>query len=110
MPDSGLRVPEDSHTYREFARLYDLARQLRPTAADRWNRELYATSDLGGFDHGSGAIRMHESLLREGLTRRPAANPQLQAGALATVLHRAAQAGMAVDAPGEANAVRSAES
>jgi hypothetical protein len=105
-----LRVPEDSHKYREFARLYDLARQLRPTAADRWNRELYATSDLRGFDHGSGAIRMHKSLLREGLTRHPAANPQLQAGALATVLHRAAQAGMAVDAPGEANAVRSAAS
>lgn len=110
MPESGQRVPEDSRAYLEFARLYDLARQLRPTAVDRWNRELYATSDLGGFDQTSGAIGIHEQLLREGLTRHPAAKPQLQAAALSTVLNRATQAGMVVDAPGEANAVRTTES
>ncbi|MFD3405916.1 hypothetical protein ACFWUU_34835 [Kribbella sp. NPDC058693] len=110
MPESGQRVPEDSQTYREFARLYDLARRLRPTAVDRWNRELYATSDLGGFDQASGAIGIHEQLLREGLTRHPAARPQLQAAALATVLDRGTRAGMAVNAPGEANAVQTTES
>lgn len=110
MPESAQRVPENSPTYREFTRLYDLARQLRPTVADRWNRELYATSGRGGFDQHTGAIGVHELLLREGLTRDPAANPRRQARALDAVLTRATQAGMKLEAPGEANAVRTTQS
>lgn len=110
MPESAERVPEDSPTYREFTRLYDLARQLRPSVADRWNRELYATSGRGGFDQDTGAIGIHEPLLREGLTRRPTANTRRQALALDAVLTRVTQAGMDLDAPGEANAIRTTQS
>ncbi|MGZ0152593.1 hypothetical protein ACXJJ3_36425 [Kribbella sp. WER1] len=106
MAESAQRVPESSATYREFARLYDLARQLRPTGADRWNGTLYATSGRGGFDHHTGAIGVNERTLREGLTRQPTADPRQQAHALATVLHRATHAGMELDAPQEPNAVR----
>ena len=110
MPESTQRVPEDSPTYREFSRLYELAQQLRPTVADRWNRQLYATSGRGGFDQDTGAIGIHELLLREGLTRHPTANPRRQARALDAVLTRAAQAGMKQDAPGQVNAVRTTQS
>jgi hypothetical protein len=110
MPESAKRVPDDSPAYREFTRLYDLARQLRPTVVDRWNRELYATSGHGGFGQDTGAIGIHEPLLREGLARHAAANPRLQARALGAVLTRAAQAGMELDAPGEANAIRTTKS
>lgn len=104
MAESAERVPEDSATYREFARLYDGARRLRPTGIDRWNGELYATSGLGGFDQRTGAIGVHEPILREGLSQTP--DRRRQAHALTTVLHRATQAGMDLDAPHEPNAVR----
>lgn len=110
MAESAQRVPESSSTYSEFARLYDLARQLRPTGADRWDRTLYATSGGGGFDHRTGAIGVNERTLREGLTRDATADPRQQAHALATVLHRATHAGMELDAPLEANAVRTDKS
>ncbi|RZT13566.1 hypothetical protein EV649_6762 [Kribbella sp. VKM Ac-2569] len=110
MAESAQRVPEDSPTYREFSRLYDLARQLRPTGVDRWNRELYATSGPGGLDQRTGAIGIHEPLLRAGLTRNPTDNPRRQGRALATVLNRVTQAGMEVDAPGEVNAVGTTQS
>jgi hypothetical protein len=106
MPDTAQRVPEDSATYREFARLYDVARRLRPTGIDRWNRELYATSGVGYFDQRTGSIEMHDGLLRKGLGPQASGGPRWQAAALATVLNRATQAGMVLDAPGEANAVR----
>jgi hypothetical protein len=105
MPES-----KDSPAYAEFSRLYDLARQLRPTGVDRWNRELYATDGPGGFDQQTGAIGIREQLLRDGLTSHPTDNPRRQARALAAVLHRATQAGMALDAPGEANAIRTTHS
>ncbi|MGW6197839.1 hypothetical protein ACWF0M_16975 [Kribbella sp. NPDC055110] len=104
MAESAQRVPEHSATYQEFARLYDVARRLRPTGIDRWNGELYATSGLGGFDQRTGAIGVHEPILREGLSQTP--DHRRQAHALATVLHRATHAGMDLDAPREANAVR----
>ncbi|WP_329001426.1 hypothetical protein OHA18_00605 [Kribbella sp. NBC_00709] len=91
MPESAERVSENSPTYREFTRLYDLARQLRPTGFDRWNRELYETSGRGGFDQDTGAIGIHQPLLREELTRHPTATPRRQARALATVLNRVTQ-------------------
>ncbi|TDW54836.1 hypothetical protein [Kribbella pratensis] len=110
MPESAERVRENSPTYREFARLYELARQLRPTGVDRWNRELYETSGSGGYDQETGAIGIHQPLLREGLATQSTANPRLQARALHAVLTRATQAGMDLDAPGETNAVRTAQS
>ncbi|MER7248834.1 hypothetical protein [Kribbella sp. NPDC000426] len=110
MPESAERVPEDSPTYREFTRLYELARQLRPTSVDRWNHELYETSGTGGFDQDSGAIGIHKPLLREGLATQSTANPRLQARALQAVLTRVTQAGMELDAPGETNAVRTTQS
>ncbi|NIK58053.1 hypothetical protein [Kribbella shirazensis] len=107
MPEPAQRVPEDSAAYREFARLYNVARQLRPTGVDRWNRELYATRGPGYFDQRIGAIGVNENRLRQGLTLpSEPANSRVHAAALATVLRRASQAGMALDAPGEANAVR----
>lgn len=110
MSDPGHRISEGSPTYDEFSRLYDLARQLRPTGVDRWNRELYATRGAGGFDQQTGAIGIREPLLREGLTSHPTENPRRQARALAAVLNRVTQAGMDLDAPGEANAIRTAQS
>ncbi|WP_427891210.1 hypothetical protein ACQHIV_02415 [Kribbella sp. GL6] len=113
MPESAQRVPEDSAAYREFARLYDLARSINPTGVDGWNgggRQLYATDGPGGFDHATGAIGVDESLLRHELTGRRSETPRRQAHALATVLHRATEAGMPKDAPGAANAVRNDQS
>ncbi|MFF0342045.1 hypothetical protein [Kribbella sp. NPDC004875] len=110
MAESGQRVPENSPTYREFSRLYDLARQLRPTGVDLWNRELYATSEHGGFDHQTGAIGIHERILREGLSRDHATDSELQSLALAKVLERATHAGMTIEAPGEPNAVQTTQS
>ncbi|WP_185446406.1 hypothetical protein [Kribbella qitaiheensis] len=45
MSDGDVLVPRDSAVYREFARLYQLARDLRPTNVDRWSGNLYATAE-----------------------------------------------------------------
>ncbi|GAA1569697.1 MULTISPECIES: hypothetical protein [Kribbella] len=110
MPEPTQRVPEDSPAYREFARLYDLARQLRPTEVDRWKGDLYATDGPGGFDRRTGAIGIDEPLLLHELTGRASSTPRRQAQALATVLHRATEAGMHQDAAGAVNAVRNGRS
>jgi hypothetical protein len=113
MAESAQRVPEDSAAYREFARLYDLARRFNPTEVDGWSRSgraLYATSGPGGFDRDTGAIGIDEALLRHELTSRPSDTPRRQAHALATVLRRATEAGTDKDAPGAANAVRNDQS
>jgi hypothetical protein len=106
------RVPEGSRAYTEFARLYALAQNIRPTGVDRWNRQLYAaTGDvLGGFDNRTGAIRIRDPLLREYLTGQATANRRRQTQALATVLHEATHAGMELDAPAERNAIRTKHS
>lgn len=106
MRETTARVPENSASYREFARLYEIARQLRPTGVDRWNGELYATTGRGRFDQPTGAIGINQALLRDDLTGQPTSNPRRQARALATVLNRAAQAGTELDEPGAPNAVR----
>jgi hypothetical protein len=101
------QVPRGSATYVEFARLYELAAQLQPYRAGRWNGELHASSNgLGHFDHLSGTIEMSRELLRDGLPGVPGSDPRPHARALATVLQRATQAEMALDAPDKPNAVR----
>ncbi|MFI5697833.1 hypothetical protein ACIA58_38605 [Kribbella sp. NPDC051586] len=104
MAESAERITEDSPTYREFSRLYDVARQLRPTGVNRWNGELYATGGHGGFDQQTGAIGVYAPLLREGLSRDGTARSRWRAPALAAVLDRATRAGMPVGSRGEVDA------
>ena len=97
------QVPQDSAAYVEFSRLYDLAARLQPNGLDRWSGELLASDGSGYFDQQTGAIEMNARLLRDGLSGR---DPRMHARAVATVLQRAAQAGMPLEAPGNPNAVR----
>ncbi|MFC5261059.1 hypothetical protein ACFPJ1_02960 [Kribbella qitaiheensis] len=111
--DGDRLVPRDSATYREFTRLYHLAQGLRPTAVDRWNRDLYATDTgrWGGFDPKTGSIRLSEERALQWLTGETTdKSPRRQAQALASVLHESTHAGMETDAPAEPNAVRSSHS
>lgn len=106
-------VDADSLVYREVARLYGIARLLRPTTLDRWNGALIATSTdtLGGVDPRSGALRLSGHRVLPYLTGSvlPGEHSQ-QAQALATVLHEATHGGMVIDAPTEPNAVRTEHS
>jgi hypothetical protein len=111
--DLGVLVPRESARYLEFARLYQLARSLRPTAIDRWNGNLYASHALrwGGFDPLTGDLRMSGELVLAHLTGSTSASePRAQAQALATVLHEATHAGMQTDARDQPNAVRTLHS
>ncbi len=111
--NDGRLVPRESATYREFARLYQLARRLRPSAVDRWNGDLYATGtkNWGEFAPKSGDMRLSGPLVLQHLTAAPGQiSPGERAQALGTVLHEATHAGMATDAPDEPNAVRSPHS
>lgn len=111
--DDGRLVPRESATYREFERLYHLARRLRPTDIDRWNGDLYATGieNWGEFAPKTGDMRLSGPLVLQRLTAPPGMISEYQrAEALATVLHEATHAGMATDAPDEPNAVRSPHS
>jgi hypothetical protein len=108
-----MLVPRDSAHYREFARLYQLARIQRPTAFDRWSGNLYATRSLqwGSFDPPTGDLRMSEQLVLRHLTGSTSQDePVRQAEALATVLHEATHAGMQTDARDQPNAVRTLHS
>jgi hypothetical protein len=101
-------VPRESAVYREFERLYQLARTLRPTSTDRWNGDLVAggTDNWGSVDRKSGTITLSaHHVLRHlrGSDSRGSADQQAQA--LATILHEATHAGMALEAPTAANAV-----
>jgi hypothetical protein len=110
METGGCAVPRDAPVYQEFVRLYHLARDLRPTAVDRWNGELLVSpaGHLGGFSPTTGQIRLAEaSVLRHLDPASTATTRQERAEALATVLHEATHAGMETDAPNEPNAVRS---
>jgi hypothetical protein len=111
--DEARLVPRESATYREFARLYQLARRLRPTGIDRWNGDLYATGveNWGEFAPKTGDMRLSGTLVLQRLTARPGEVTEYRrAEALATVLHEATHAGMATDAADEPNAVRTAHS
>ncbi|WP_405067940.1 hypothetical protein OG558_41390 [Kribbella sp. NBC_01510] len=107
-------VPSDSATYLEFARLYRLARSLRPTSVDRWNGSLWASdseTSFGGFIPRTGAMRLSGSAVLPYLTGT--AMPEALAGqsqALATVIHETTHASIATDDPAEPNAVRSEHS
>jgi hypothetical protein len=106
-------VPRDSAVYREFERLYHLARALRPTAVDRWNGDLYSTGTerWGAFNPKTGALKLSgEHVLRHLHGSGQATTPADQAQALATVLHEVTHAGMQTDAPGHPNAVRTTHS
>ncbi|GAA0614447.1 hypothetical protein HPO96_26135 [Kribbella sandramycini] len=112
-PNDGMvRVDPSSRTYQEFARLYQIAQELRPGSEDRWNRELYArTDDKWGGLAVDGTMRLHKDLVLDQLTGgEPTDDPDRQAQALATVLHESEHARVAIDAPGEPNAVRRRES
>ena len=106
-------VPRDSAVYQEVARLYLAARSMRPTGADRWNGDLYATDTRrwGGFNPMTGAIRLSERNVLQHLTGSTSELfPRQQAQALATVLHESTHAGMETDASLEPNAVRTVHS
>lgn len=53
------RIEPSSPVYQEVARLYQIARQLRPSGLDRWNGELYARFDdkWGGLGR-DGTMRL----------------------------------------------------
>lgn len=106
------RVDRASPVYQEFARLYRIARDLRPSGVDRWNGELSARTDdkWGGFQQ-DGSMRLSRDLVLAHLSgAADGRNPRVQAQALATVLHESGHAGAVLDAPHEPNAVRSRES
>jgi len=112
--DSGDQlVPRESAVYREFVRLYRVARRIRPTSVDRWNGALYATSRgvWGSASPTTGAIRLSAQHVLPYLTGRTShTHPGEQAEALATVLHEATHTGMNLKAQSEPNAVYSEHS
>jgi hypothetical protein len=99
--------------YSEFARLYRIARRIRPSAVDRWSGKLsaYDGGPCGGLDSATGSMRLSRELVLDhltGSTTRPPSSEQAQA--LAVVLHAAYDARVALDAPGDPAAVRTADS
>ncbi len=106
-----IRIDPSSEEYRQFVRLYEAARALRPSEVDRWNRELYATIDEGqnwGSFHPDGYFKLSKELVFDKLG--PDATPQEQVQALATVLHESNHARVQVNAQNEPNAVLSRHS
>ena len=106
-------VDPNSFVYKEVARLYGIARSLRPAALERWTGELYATraDTWGGLNPGTGALRLSAARVLPYLTGAVMPGEHRhQAQALATVLHEATHGGMQIDAPTERNAVRSRHS
>ena len=51
-----------SPAYHEFARLYRIARAMRPSSRDGWNGELYSRGDdvWGSVNPRSGAISLND--------------------------------------------------
>jgi hypothetical protein len=113
VPSGDLLIPPDSAVYREFVRLYRIARALRSTPVDRWNGELHATdaSVWGSVSPLTGAIRLSAKLVLPHLTRSTShQHPVEQAEALVTVLHESTHTGMELKALTEPNAVHSRHS
>lgn len=110
--DEGHRIDPDSPIYREVARLYRIAHELRPGSSDRWNGELYSRSDgLHGGLTNDGALRLSEELVLKHLTGGERSDdPGQQGDALATVLHESLHARVEKDAKDEPNAVRALQS
>jgi hypothetical protein len=110
--DEGLRIDPESPTYREVARLYRIAHEMRPGSNDRWNGELYARGD--GLDGGlmnDGTLRLSPELVLDHLAGGERSDdPAQQGDALATVLHESLHARVETDARDEPNAVRAPQS
>lgn len=113
MADGDRPLSGDSASYQEFARLYRLARSIRPAPADRWSGVLLATDTerFGGFCPKSGAMRLSSISVLPYLSGRamPAAMSE-QSQAMATVLHEATHPSIQTDDPAEPNAVRTKHS
>ncbi|MDX6239890.1 MAG: hypothetical protein QOG10_4705 [Kribbellaceae bacterium] len=113
MATEAEQVDSASPTYQEFARLYRIARSMRPSDIDRWNGELHAHTDdvWGSVNPTTGTITLnHEQVLRY-LTGSPSHTDRAeQAQALQTVLHETYHQRVAINAPSEPNAFRGYES
>ncbi|MFC0628415.1 hypothetical protein [Kribbella deserti] len=106
-------IPRDSPAYQEFKRLHDLAHQMRPGSADRWNGDLYASSNptrFGALDP-QGNMRLSQTLVLDHLSG--ATDPSRraeQAQAIATVLHESLHSRVPMDDPGNPDAQRNLQS
>jgi len=103
-----------STAYREFARLYQIARQLRPSAVDRWNGELYTREDAqwGSLNPTTGALRLSSYKVLPYLTG-PSGHPDREARsqALQATLHEIYHCRVPDNVPKHVpNAVRTVES
>jgi hypothetical protein len=106
------RIEASAPVYHEVARLYQIAKQLRPGGLDRWNGELYARFDdkWGGLGR-DGTMRLNNDLVLRHLTGGQLSdNPEIQGQALATVLHESYHARSEFDARKEPNALRQPQS
>src|SRR5258705_3840060 len=101
------RIEPSSAVYQEVARLYQIARQLRPSGLDRWNGELYARfDDKWGALGRDGTMRLNQDLVLRHLTGGQLSDdPELQGQALATVLHESYHSRVEFDAAIEPNAL-----
>ncbi len=109
MATSFRRVDPASLEYGEFARLYGIAKAMRPSSRDGWNGELYARDDRvwGSVNPMSGAISLNQTTVLPYLTGRASAeNADEQAQALQTVLHETFHQRVETDAATEPNAFR----
>jgi hypothetical protein len=82
------RIEPSAPVYQEVARLYQIAKQLRPGGLDLWNSELYARFDdkWGGLGR-DGTMRLNNDLVLRHLTGGQLSDdPAIQGQALATVL------------------------
>ncbi len=107
------RIDPASRVYQEFARLYSVARAMRPSNHDGWNGELYSRDDdvWGSVNPKSGAISLNARQVLPYLTGAPSPSHRAeQTQALQTVLHEAYHQGVETDAPNERNAFRGYES
>jgi len=106
-------IDRRSPAYQEFARLYRIARAMRPSSRDGWNGELYSRGDdvWGSVNPRSGAISLNDRQVLPYLTGRESQTDRAeQTQALQTVLHEAYHQRVETDAPHEPNAFRGYES
>jgi hypothetical protein len=103
-----------STAYCEFARLYQIARHLRPSAVDRWNGELYTRDDAqwGSLHPKTGALRLSSYKVMPYLTGPPGVpDRKAQSQALQAVLHEIYHCRVQDNVPKHIpNAIRTVES
>ncbi len=103
-----IRIDPSSEEYRQFVRLYETARSVRPSELDRWNGELYASVGEGknwGSLRRDGSLQLSQELVLDQLG--PDAAPTDQVQALTTILHEANHARVEIKAIEDPNAVLS---